>query len=169
MEENKQKTIKVKFNAYVAPKVIWNEKTKSFETIANKKDFRHEVVKLLTEEGDTPEETKALQNKRTALMIRNGMLSLNEAVDMVCGNINDKDQREFYFKNDIVSLSEKEAEYYLKTPCGGQVVLRDANKKLITTNHKENIDGRAGFYEARDMARFEREHAPLMMAEVYNG
>ena len=32
-----------------------------------------------------------------------------------------------------------------------------------------NIDNRSGFYEAQDMARFKREHKPVMLAEIYNG
>ena len=86
-EEIKAEMIKVKFNALVAPKVEFNNKLNKFESVAAASDFRKDVISLMTEEGRNAEETKKFQGMKTSLLLRNGMMSLSEAVDLLYGSV----------------------------------------------------------------------------------
>lgn len=168
-EIKKAETLKIKFNAFVFPKVKWSDKTNKFESIASQSNFRNDVIKLKTEKGDTPEETKYLQEMKTGTLMSNHMLTIQEGLDILYGNLNDREARQFYFKDEIVELPKIEAEYYLNSYCGGEITIRNADKVMEKTHHLMNIDGRPQFYEKRDAARFKREHVPLMVAEIYHG
>lgn len=166
----KEETLTIKFNALVMPKVKWNAKDKKFEAVVNSIDFRHEYAKLMDEEGDTPEETKKLKRLHTARM------SLREATEYIYGSLNDKDRIQFYYKNETMTLPKNEAEYYLKQYCGGVVTIarnlgtdKETQKpklEFITGPHKHNIDNKQGYYDKNQLARFDREHIPLMVAEI---
>lgn len=164
----KEEMITIKFNSLVTPKVKWNSKEKKFEAIVSSIDFRHEYAKLIDEEGDTPEETKKLKRMHTRMM------SLHEAMNYIYGAMNDKERVQFYYKNDVVTLPKHEAEYYLNQYCGGMAKVKTGEKlvdgvvipEFKEGPHRHNIDNKQGYYEAHQMARFEREHLPLMVAEI---
>lgn len=169
VSSKKQDTITIKFNAHITPKVIWDSKENKFTPRVAAKNFKKDVIKLITEEGDTPEETKRLKSLKTGFLMSNRMMSLTEALDVLYGSITDTEANDFYYRDEVVTLSKAEGEYYLSQNCGGIIRVRNKNGVMEDMYHMKNIDGRVTSYTADEMDRFKREHAPVPVAEVYNG
>jgi len=155
--------ITIKFNSIIFPKIKFDETDSEIKPLINNVDFIHEMAKLIDEEGDTPEETKKLKRMHTR------MFSVTQCMDYIYGNMNDKSSSQFYYKDEVVTLNKKEAEYYLNQYCGGEVEALNVEGKLAKTHYKHNIDNQQGYYESNQLDRFHREHKPIMVAEVFGG
>lgn len=157
----KEEMVTIKFNSLCTPIMKWDKEANEFVATALNFDSRHEFAKLADELGDTEEETLVLKR------LHSRMFNIRQAEEYV----SKKQGKQFYYKDEIVSLSRSEAEYYLKQFCGGEVMLPDENtinsKKLVKGFHKINIDNKAGYYKASEINRFKREHSPIAVAEIY--
>lgn len=157
--QTKDEMVKIKFNAYITPQVIWNDAENKFVAKVMEKDFVHEYGKLMDEEGDTPDETKKLKKMHTRLW------NIKRASDYIYGEINNQNTSQFFYKDQIVELPKKEANFYLGEYCGGIAQVYNG-KELVSTPYKYNIDNRAGYYKKDEMARYHREHVALPLAEL---